>query len=105
MRGAGWHCRWGGSCWAGCGWTSDSVCVLNVHGRVDSATTASDRVLLSFVYLRSNFNLLIHSSLVPIRCGLFIDKILAEFENPQQNCTTTSGAFRSTTPVTLCDKP
>ena len=46
-----------------------------------------------------------YCSLVPIHCGSFIDKILAEFENPQQNCTTTSGAFRSTTPVTLCDKP
>ena len=48
----------------------------------------------------------VRGSLVPIRCGLFIDKSRSEFENSQQNFTTTSGAFRSTTPVTFvtsCD--
>jgi hypothetical protein len=34
-------------------------------------------------------------------CSLI--KSCAEFENSQQNCTTTSGAFRSRTPVTFCD--
>ena len=32
MRGAGWHCGWWRSCRAGCGRTSDGVCVLTVHG-------------------------------------------------------------------------
>ena len=70
------------------------------HERISQSTGLSDKN-----YSEVKLLWLSGFSLVPIRCGLFIDKSLAEFENPQQNCTTTSGAFRSTTPVTLCDVP
>ena len=43
-------------------------------------------------------------SLVPIRCGLFIDSVVRSLKTHRRTSTTTSGAFRSRTPVTFCDR-
>ena len=44
-------------------------------------------------------------SLVPIRYSLFIDKVLRSLKTRSRtSLITSSGAFRSTTPVTFCDR-
>ena len=60
-----------------------------------------------FQALKKNFEsseVIEKSSLVPIRCGLFIDSVVRSLKTHRRTSTTTSGAFRSRTPVTFCDR-